>query len=104
MCLAEFALSLSSSTYLVSTDQRVTGLSVSLLVGVSVLLAPVLQLVPYAVLFGVFLYMGVSNINGIQFFDRLMLIFMPVKHHPQVSYVRRVSNAILAEVAFVVLS
>ena len=49
-------------------------------------------MVPFAVLFGVFLYMGVSSINGIQFFDRLSLLLLPVKHHPQVSYVRRVKT------------
>ena len=41
--------------------------------------------VPFAVLFGVFLYMGVSGMNGVQFFDRLRLAVMPVKHHPQVT-------------------
>ena len=34
--------------------------------------------------------MGVSSIGGIQFIDRLFLILVPVKHHPSVSYVRRV--------------
>jgi hypothetical protein len=71
-------------------DQRLTAFIVSALLGLSVLLAPLLKLVPYAVLFGVFLYMGVSSMNGIQFFDRLSLLLMPVKHHPSVSYVRRV--------------
>jgi solute carrier family 4 anion exchanger 2 len=71
-------------------DQRLSFLLVSILLGLSVLLAPLLKLVPFAVLFGVFLYMGVSSINGIQLFDRLRLLFMPVKHHPSVSYVRRV--------------
>ena len=28
--------------------------------------------------------------TGVQFFDRIHLLFMPVKHHPQLSYVRRV--------------
>ena len=65
---------------------------VSVLLGLSVLLAPLLKLVPFAVLFGVFLYMGVSSINGIQLFDRLSLLLMPVKHHPSVSYVRKVSG------------
>jgi solute carrier family 4 anion exchanger 2 len=45
-----------------------------------------------SVLFGVFLYMGISSTNGIQFFERLKLFFMPVKHHPQAGYVRKVSN------------
>nr|CAD7460116.1 unnamed protein product [Timema tahoe] len=70
--------------------QRLSALLVSFLVGISVLMAPLLRLVPMSVLFGVFLYMGVSSTNGIQFFERLQLFFMPVKHHPQTAYVRRV--------------
>jgi len=73
-------------------DQRVSALVVSILLGFSVLMAPILKLVPFAVLFGVFLYMGVTGMNGVQFFDRLQLIFMPVKHHPQVSYVKKVKT------------
>ena len=73
-------------------DQRLTAFSVSVLLGVSVLLAPILKLVPFAVLFGVFLYMGVSGMNGVQFFDRVSLCFMPVKHHPTVSYVQNVKT------------
>ena len=67
-------------------DQRVSALTVSLLCGVSVLLAVALSQVPFAVLYGVFLYMGVSSINGIQLFDRLELMFMPAKHYPSVGY------------------
>ena len=73
-------------------DQRVSPLVVSILLGVSVALAPILKLVPFAVLFGVFLYMGVSGMNGVQFFDRVALCFMPVKHHPNVSYVQHVKT------------
>lgn len=65
---------------------------VSILVGLSVLMAPYLRLVPMAVLFGVFLYMGISSIDGVQFFERLKLFLMPVKHHPQTAYVRKVSK------------
>jgi len=61
------------------------------MVGGSVIMAPLLRLVPMAVLFGVFLYMGISSIDGIQFFERLKLVFMPVKHHSEASYVRHVS-------------
>jgi len=71
-------------------DQRVTAAMVSILLGVSVAMAPALKLVPFAVLFGVFLYMGVSGMNGVQFFDRVALCFMPKKHHPNVSYVQKV--------------
>ena len=74
------------------SDQRVSFLLISLLLGVSVVLAPVLSLVPFAVLYGVFLYMGASGIGGIQMFDRLFLLLVPVKHHPSVGYARRVSS------------
>lgn len=61
------------------------------MVGCSVVMAPVLREIPMAVLFGVFLYMGISSLDGIQFVERLKLIFMPVKHHSEAPYVRRVS-------------
>nr|XP_015833088.1 PREDICTED: band 3 anion transport protein isoform X2 [Tribolium castaneum] len=74
-------------------EQRISALAVSILVGLSVLMSPLLKRVPMAVLFGVFLYMGAASIDGIQFFDRIKLLFMPVKHHPQASYVRKVKTA-----------
>lgn len=62
--------------------------------GVSALMGPVLRQVPLAVLFGVFLYMGIASMSGVQLVHRLQLVFMPVKHHPEdVGYVRRVSVA-----------
>jgi hypothetical protein len=73
-------------------EQRLTSLIVALLVGLSVFMSPILKKVPLAVLFGVFLYMGISSTNGIQLFERLTLLFMPPKHHPSVNYVRRVSS------------
>ena len=71
-------------------DQRLSFFLVSLVLGFSVLISPVLKLVPYAVLFGVFLYMGVSSIGAVQLFDRVALLLKPVKYHPTVSYVRKV--------------
>ena len=73
-------------------EQRVSGLLVAILVGVSVLMAPLLRRVPMAVLIGVFLYMGISSTNGVQLFDRIKLFFMPVKHHGTAIYVRRVQT------------
>ncbi|CAG9801018.1 unnamed protein product [Chironomus riparius] len=70
-------------------EQRLSGFFVSLLVGLSLFASPLLKQIPMAVLFGVFLYMGICSMIGVQFFERLRLIFMPVKHHPQVPYVRR---------------
>ena len=72
-------------------DQRLSGFVVSLLIGISIYLSPLLKHIPYAVLFGVFLYMGISSMSGIQMFERIVLFIKPVKHHPRVNYVRRVS-------------
>ena len=43
-----------------------------------------------AVLYGVFFYMGVAALNGIQLVDRLLLMLMPAKHQPDVKYLRKV--------------
>ncbi|KAG8566492.1 hypothetical protein GDO81_013274 [Engystomops pustulosus] len=73
-------------------EQRISGLLVAVLVGVSILMEPVLSLIPLAVLFGIFLYMGVTSLNGIQFFDRVLLCLKPPKYHPKEPYVTRVKT------------
>ena len=42
------------------------------------------------VLYGIFLYMGISSLNGIQFMHRIVLIFMPEKHQPDYIFLRHV--------------
>ncbi|KAM9823472.1 electrogenic sodium bicarbonate cotransporter 4 isoform 1-T2 [Syngnathus typhle] len=71
-------------------EQRVTGILVFVLTGVSIFLAPVLKYIPMPVLYGVFLYMGVASLSGIQFWDRIKLYMMPSKHQPDLSYLRHV--------------
>lgn len=71
-------------------EQRVTGFLVAVLVGLSIVIGEVLRQIPLAVLFGIFLYMGVMSLNGIQLTDRLILLLMPPKYHPDHSYVRKV--------------
>ncbi|KQS43734.1 uncharacterized protein Dere_GG15410, isoform B [Drosophila erecta] len=70
-------------------EQRLSGFFVCLMIGLSVLMSPLLRLIPMAVLFGVFLYMGVASMSGVQLFERIRLYFMPVKHYPPTSYVKR---------------
>ncbi|KMY98752.1 anion exchange protein 3 isoform X1 [Drosophila simulans] len=70
-------------------EQRLSGFFVCLMIGLSVLMAPLLRLIPMAVLFGVFLYMGVASMSGVQLFERIRLYFMPVKHYPPTPYVKR---------------
>ncbi|XP_078280960.1 anion exchange protein 2-like isoform X2 [Rhinoraja longicauda] len=71
-------------------EQRITGFIVAILIGLSILIGNVLRNIPLAVLFGIFLYMGVTSLNGIQLFDRLLLFFIPPKYHPDLGYVRKV--------------
>ncbi|XP_060940440.1 anion exchange protein 2a [Limanda limanda] len=71
-------------------EQRVTGFLVAVLVGLSIVIGEVLRQIPLAVLFGIFLYMGVMSLNGIQLTERLILLLMPSKYHPDQSYVRKV--------------
>uniref|UniRef100_A0A3Q3K0G9 Anion exchange protein n=1 Tax=Monopterus albus TaxID=43700 RepID=A0A3Q3K0G9_MONAL len=76
-------------------EQRVTGILVFVLTGVSIFLTPGLEgmkcmFIPMPVLYGVFLYMGVASLSGIQFWDRIKLYMMPSKHQPDYSYLRHV--------------
>lgn len=71
-------------------EQRVTGLMIFVLMGMSVFMTSVLKFIPMPVLYGVFLYMGVSSLKGIQFFDRIKLFGMPAKHQPDLIYLRYV--------------
>ncbi|XP_063493065.1 sodium bicarbonate cotransporter 3 isoform X16 [Symphalangus syndactylus] len=48
------------------------------------------EFIPMPVLYGVFLYMGVSSLKGIQLFDRIKLFGMPAKHQPDLIYLRYV--------------
>uniref|UniRef100_A0A8B9JZ27 Solute carrier family 4 member 7 n=1 Tax=Astyanax mexicanus TaxID=7994 RepID=A0A8B9JZ27_ASTMX len=71
-------------------EQRLTGVLIFTLMGCSVFMTSVLKFIPMPVLYGVFLYMGVSSLKGIQFFDRIKLFGMPAKHQPDLIYLRYV--------------
>ncbi|XP_034641987.1 anion exchange protein 3-like [Trachemys scripta elegans] len=73
-------------------EQRVTGVAIAVLVGLSIVMGNMLRRIPLAVLFGIFLYMGVTSLTGIQLYERLLLIFMPSKHHPDHVYVVKVKT------------
>nr|XP_054750105.1 anion exchange protein 3-like isoform X1 [Lytechinus pictus] len=71
-------------------DQRMTNFFVSLAIGLSLYMAPLLREVPIAVLLGVFLYLGLCSLSGLQMIERIKVFFMPSKHHPDVKYIRMV--------------
>ncbi|GMT01688.1 hypothetical protein PENTCL1PPCAC_23862 [Pristionchus entomophagus] len=71
-------------------EQRVTGIVTFVLIGLSVLMTGVLGKIPMPVLYGVFLYMGIAALGGIQLFDRILLMLMPMKYQPDTIYIRHV--------------
>ena len=77
-------------TFLGIREQRVTHVLIFITVGLSVFMTPLLGMIPMPVLYGVFLYMGVSSLDGLQFFDRILLFLMPKKFQPDYPYLRQV--------------
>ena len=71
-------------------ENRLTGLTIHLLVGASLLLLPWLKTIPMAVLYGLFLFMGVVSMSGNQFFERLSLWLRDPTLYPVTHYIRRV--------------
>eukprot|EP00069_Balaena_mysticetus_P012688 bmy_07861T0 len=68
-------------------EQRPTGLAVFILTGISIFLA---SFIPMPLLYGIFLYMGVTAISSIQFTKRVQLLLMPAKHQPDLLLLRHV--------------
>ncbi|XP_059486038.1 electrogenic sodium bicarbonate cotransporter 1 isoform X3 [Neocloeon triangulifer] len=71
-------------------EQRVTHILIFATIGLSVALTPMLQIIPMPVLYGVFLYMGSASLKGLQFFDRILIMFMPLKYQPDYMFLRQV--------------
>lgn len=47
-------------------------------------------MIPMTALFGIFLYMGITSLSGIQMWDRILLLITPKKYHPSDAYATRV--------------
>uniref|UniRef100_A0A8C5HT22 Band 3 anion exchange protein-like n=1 Tax=Gouania willdenowi TaxID=441366 RepID=A0A8C5HT22_GOUWI len=73
-------------------EQRISGILVAILVGVSIYMEPILKMIPMTALFGIFLYMGVTSLSGIQMWDRMLLLITPKKYHPSEAYATRVGT------------
>ncbi|PIK59524.1 sodium bicarbonate cotransporter [Apostichopus japonicus] len=71
-------------------EQRVTGVLVFVFIGLAVLMTSILNKIAMPVLYGVFLFMGISSLKGVQFVNRIKLFFMPPKHQPDYTYLRNV--------------
>ncbi|KAL3855467.1 hypothetical protein ACJMK2_014678 [Sinanodonta woodiana] len=76
--------------FLGAREQRVTALMVGIFSGLAVLITSILQYIPMPVLYGVFLYMGVAALGGMQLVQRILLFFMPLKYQPDYVFLRHV--------------
>lgn len=55
---------------------------------------PILKMIPMTALFGIFLYMGITSLSGIQMWDRMLLLITPKKYHPDEAYATRVCSIV----------
>mmetsp|Transcript_7729 Transcript_7729/g.9667 ORF Transcript_7729/g.9667 Transcript_7729/m.9667 type:complete len:196 (+) Transcript_7729:1-588(+) len=69
-------------------ETRLTNLFVHSLILCSIFVLPWLKLIPVPVLYGVFLYMGVSSLNSNQFYGRLQMFFMQPSRFPDTPYTK----------------
>lgn len=82
-------------------ENRLSHIIIFIMIGLSVIMTPILRKIPMPVLFGVFLYMGIAALKGIQFFDRILIMFMPNKYQPDYSFLRQVSFTHFTQWAFI---
>lgn len=73
-----------------SRETRWTGLLTHILIGLSILARAVLKLIPLAVLYGFFLFLGFGTLDGNALWNRFLLIFTQPEKYPPNHYVRRV--------------
>ncbi|XP_038600946.1 sodium bicarbonate transporter-like protein 11 isoform X1 [Tachyglossus aculeatus] len=72
-------------------ETRLTTLVANILVGLSLLLLPFpLQWIPKPVLYGLFLYIALTSIDGNQLFERVALLLKEQTAYPPTHYIRRV--------------
>jgi hypothetical protein len=79
--------------YTAVAEKRWSNLLQSVLVLITVLVYPVLKLIPQAVLSGTFIYMGASGFLGNGLFDRLQLLGMQAERRPAFEFLEFVSFA-----------
>ncbi|XP_018585833.1 solute carrier family 4 member 11 isoform X1 [Scleropages formosus] len=72
-------------------ETRLTSLAANIFIGVSVFLLPVpLQWIPKPVLYGLFLYIALTSIDGNQMWDRMALLLKEQTSYPPTHYIRKV--------------
>ena len=74
----------------VVTENRVSGLLIHLLIGCSIFLLPLVKAIPMEVLFGLFLFMGYTTLNGTDLFARVKLWMIDKHLYPTEGYIKKV--------------
>jgi hypothetical protein len=76
-------------------ENRVSPLMIHVLIAGSILILPLFKLIPMAVLFGLFLYMGFATLGGNSFFERVRLWVTDPKLYPKTHYARSVPHRVI---------
>ena len=71
-------------------ENRVSAIAIHVLIACSLFLTPILERVPMACLYGIFLYMGFVSFSGNQLFQRLTLLVQDPALYPPTHYLRKV--------------
>uniref|UniRef100_A0A3P9LTJ9 Solute carrier family 4 member 11 n=1 Tax=Oryzias latipes TaxID=8090 RepID=A0A3P9LTJ9_ORYLA len=79
------------STIVSVKETRVTSLVANILIGLSAFMLPIpLQWIPKPVLYGLFLYVAATSLDGNQMVDRMTLLLKEQTSYPPTHYIRRV--------------
>jgi len=73
-------------------ETRLTLFFSHFLVGLSLTFLTALKKIPLAVLLGVFLFMGLSSLPGLQFWNRFLLFFKQPSRYPETPYTKYMSK------------
>jgi hypothetical protein len=73
-------------------ENRLSALIIHILMGASLFLLGYFAYIPMPVLFGLFLYMGLTSLAGNQFFERIMLWITDPKLYPKTKYTEAVPH------------
>jgi len=76
-------------------ENRVSGLGIHLLLGLSLFMLAWIQKIPMPVLFGLFLFMGFSSLGGNGFCERAMLWVTDPRLYPDNHYTRNIPSSTL---------
>jgi len=74
-------------------ETRLTHFFIHLLILVTLFAMNTLKLIPLAVLYGVFLYMGLTALAGNQFYERFLMLFQQPSKYPKRVYTEFVKGA-----------